>query len=354
MKINEIVNESVNQIDEGGASGGTRYNTEVGLMCGFMGIDPETFDPRNPEKSIPAQYLDDPKFVYNEIKKFLAPNFDPPRFAQWVQLGIEYQPLMVPKINESGTTVKKYGWAGGINNSEAGAVDVDFVGCAISGVSVKAEGGITLANLTPKALGLEPDYGNDLFYHYAQPEYVAMKTQIFKDVLAQAKSQPGKPLVPASDKYSITYDPKTDQYTCVGKKTITADAATILQAVAKNATWQRVFGDWFQVNFQSKKQYAGPMFKKLGLAFEKAIEQRLKSSNEIAARLRFARDPYFYASSKSLYYVPSIDTVADLQLRGLRNAEPDGTGMKFNAIIARPDSKEGAEIEIHILSLIHI
>lgn len=348
MLLSEIIHKQT-QLDEGGESGGVRYNSEVGMIAGFFGVEPGTFDPKNPEKSLPAKWLENPERVYADIKKFLVPNWDERMFNQWIELGKKYQQLMAPKIVESGSLVRKYGWAGGTNKSEMGASDVDFVGCEITGVSVKAEGGITLANLTPKSLGLTPEKGNDIFYQYAQPEYIDMKEKVFSDAMAEAKRQPGVPLAPIKEKYSITYNPDTKTYKCVGsEKTIDATAQEILQNVGKNANWQRPFGDWFQANWQAKKQYATPLYAKLAKAFEITIENHLKQSGNLASMMRFAKQPYFYASSKSLYYVPAISEVTDLQVRGLKYAEPDGSAQLFAALIGRPDSTENAQLDIYI------
>lgn len=346
MLISEVFNPI---LGEGGESGGVRYNSEIGMIAGFFGVEPGTFNPNKPEESLPAKWLEKPERVYADIKKFLVPNWDEKMFNQWIELGKQYQVLMVPKINATGTSVKKYGWAGGTNKSEMGASDVDFMGCEITGVSVKAEGGITLANLTPKSLGLTPEKGTDIFYHYAQQEYVDMKKKVFTDALREAKALKGQPLAPIKPKYSITYNPKTDTYTCVGsEKTIDASAQEILANVAKNANWQRPFGDWFQANWAAKKQYATPLYAKLAKAFEITIEQHLKQSGNLATMMRFAKQPYFYASSKSLYYVPSIDDVTNLEVRGLKYAEPDGSAQLFAALIGRPGSKENAQLDIYI------
>ena len=346
MLLQELFQDT---LAEGGKSGGVRYNSEVGMLAGFFGVDPAKFDPNRPERSLPAQYLQNPGRVYADIKKFLAPNYDAGLFSKWVGVGRAYQPLMADKLIELGTSVQKYGWAGGTNISEAGAVDIDFVGSAVRGVSIKAEGGITLANLTPKSLGLNPESGNDIFYTYAQPEYVSMKTKIFKEVLAQARALNGKPLTPIKTPYSVTYNPKTDTYKCVGgDKTIDASAADIMKSVAKNASWQRPFGDWFQANWATKKSYATPLYSKIAKIFELTIENHLKQSESLATVLRFADMPYFYAGARALYYVPSAAQAGQLEVKGIKYAEPDGTSQLFGALIGRPDSDDNAELDIYI------
>ena len=345
-KIEQSVLKSL--LKEGGNSGAVRYNSEVGLMYGFMGGDAKNFSPKNPQKSIPSAKLKNAETVYKDIKNLLAPNYDASIFAQWTNLGKTYKPQIDAKAKELGSRISKYDWAGGSNNTEVGVVDVEFPGCKITGVSVKAEGGITLANLTPKALGLETDKGEDVFYKFASKEYNNMKTQIFKDVLQLAASKPNKTLAPMTDKYTITYNPKTKKYTCKGKKTIEADAETILGSVSKNAPWQRVFGDWFQANWDSKKQYAIPLYKKIAKQFEIKMEETLSHSDTLKNILRFADKPYFYATTKSLYYVPSKSEVENLALKGINYASPDGTSQKFSAVIGTAKGKGGAELDIYV------
>lgn len=344
MRFHEITKPI---IDEGGESSGVRYNSEVAIMCAMVGADVESFDPTKPEKSLPAELFDNPKRVYEDIKKLLAKNYEPKLFRQWYEKTLEYIDAMYYKLEEYGGTLDKVGWAGGANQAE-NAADIAFVDHPIAGISVKAEGGITLANLTPKALGLTPEKGDDIFYHYAQSEFVAMKRKIFKDVLDEAREQPGVPLVPLSEKYTIVYNPKTDTFICTGKTVLDANEETILRDLAKNSPWQRVFGDWFQANWQAKKAYATPLFNKIAKEFEKVIENHLQDSSKLAHMLRFAKEPYFYFSKSGLYFVPTKDDVSDLQLRGLQYGAPDGTSQLFVAEIGRPSSEENAQLDIYV------
>lgn len=334
-------------LEEGGKSSGVRYNSEIAMLCALAGVDPESFNPSKPELTLPAQILSDPNSTYNSIKKLLAPNFDQGLFLRWHQIGTGYAELINKKLAENGQSVAQFTWAGGKNKAD-NAADVGFEGTDVAGISLKAEGGITLANLTPKVLGLTPERGNDIFYQYAQEEFKKMKQDIFNDVLALAQSKPGEVIAPISDKYTIVFDPNTQKFTCKGKTSLTADANTIIASSGKNAKWQRVFGDWFQTNWQSKKAYATPLFSKIATVFEAIIENTLKQNASLTSMLRFSKQPYFYASVNGLYYVPSITEVEDLQLMGLKYGAPDGTSQLFVAQIGRPDSNEFAELDLYI------
>lgn len=343
MKIFEVVQT----LDEGGKSSGRRYNSEIAVLCALAKVDITNFNPTNPEQSIPAAIFDNPTVAFSDIKKLLAPNYEPDLFQSWYQTGTRHAATIANKLAEYKTSLGQLSWAGGRNKAD-NAADIGFVGSPVAGISIKAEGGITLANLTPKALGLTPEKGNDIFYHYAQEEFKQMKINIFTDLLNQANASPGEIISPLSDKYTIMFDPATNKYTCTGKKTITADAQTILNSVAKNAKWQRVFGDWFQANWQQKKEYATPLFTKIAKEFEVTIEQHLQQSSSLVNLLRFASQPYFYLGTSGLYFVPTVDEVQDLTLRGLKYGNPDGTGQLFVAQIGRPDSKEFTELDIYV------
>lgn len=189
----------------------TRYNSEVGLLVGFAGVDPTTFDPANPSDpntGIPGTMLENGgKKVYKDIISFLKPNYDPNMLAAWAGRAPEYMQKITAKM---GTTPAVFGWAGGANQNAEGAADIEFVGEVIQGVSIKAESGITLRNLTPKALGLAVDRGNDVFFQYAANEYTAMKQGIFTKLLDLAKQTPGEKLSfhkQNPDKYWIMYTP---------------------------------------------------------------------------------------------------------------------------------------------------
>jgi hypothetical protein len=345
MRFQEFKPQQI--LDEGGASGTVRYNSEIGILLALAGVGLGNMNWQDPATSIPAKMLANPDRVYADIKKLVVPNYEETTLRQWYRIAQQHKPAIDAKLQELGTTMGQLGWAGGANKAN-NAADIAFVGSTVAGISVKAEGGITLANLTPKALGLTPERGSDIFYHYAQEEFKTMKTQIFNDVLAQAKSQPGTPLTPIKEPYSITYDPNTDKYTCAGKKTFVGDANAILAASQKNSSWQRPFGDWFQINWASKKSYATPLYNKIAKAFEVTIEQHLQGSDAIANVLRFSDVPYFYMSATGLYYVPSKEEVKDLELKGIRYAEPDGSSQLFIAQIGMKGSDKFAEIDIYV------
>ncbi len=352
MKITDLLNEDKKGpkiVKPKKASGGVRYNREVGLMAGFMRLPLEEFDPMNPERTMPERLLGDAQSVYKDIKNLLAPVYDEAMFAKWYNLGEVYGYAMSEKLTKTSRRVTQFGWAGGENKSETGPSDVEFLGSDVAGVSVKAEGGITLANLTIKSIGLDNDnLGGDVFANHFESEFVTMKTKIFSELLAIAKSQPGVTIAPLSKKYTITYNPDTNTYLCVGKNKIDASAKDIMSNLRKNEGWQRVFGDWFQSNYADYKHFAAPLFKRIPETFTDIIEASLKDSAKIMKMLQFSQIPYFYATPKALYYVPSVNEVEDLEVKRVLYGAPDGTAQQFKVWVGRRDAMDGAWAEFDL------
>lgn len=377
MRFTEFMTTNEERVSGRQGNKQTRYNTEVGLLTGFVGIDPATFDPNNPEASFPEGTVKDS--VLKEIKKFLAPNFNSKMFAAW---NAKAAPFMEKVTAKLGTTPTQFDWAGGSNINAEGAADIEFLDAEVHGLSVKAESGITLANLTPKSLGLEVAKGNDIFFQYAGDEYIAMKQAIFNAVMDVAENSPGQRFgwhKETPEKYSITYnggvsqgqtvapkaapapdeldkvkknagiqkqqpqqqfqapkprdpdfeeDPtnyiglgesvaKEGTFTITGKKNFTGTREQVLAAIGKNAPWQRVFGDWFQANYASQKELAKPLFNAVAGVFRDTIVNHLSKDRKLDAILRMGKNPYFYCNASEIYYVPSIAEVSDLQVKNV-------------------------------------
>lgn len=342
MKLYEIFNK--NPIDEGGASGGARYNSEIAMLWVLAG-NGQPWNPKQPSSCFDATKFRNAEKTLSDIDRFLIPNYKEKIFNNWVNLAKTYIKEIVKK---DGHLPAQFGWAGGSNTSSDGVADIVFVGHPSAGISVKDTGGITLANLTPGAIGLDTAKGVDLFQYRANDEYMRMKFAIFSDVLADAKEKPDQAQNYGGTR-SIVYNTAADNYTCTGKKqTITATAEEILSNIEKNANWQRVFGDWFQLNWKTKKHYAIPLFQALAEGIEKTVEAALADNAKLLRVLQISDIPYFYATARGMYYVPDANHASDLRIKGIKYADPDGTGQLFKAVIGRADSEQNAEIGIYI------
>ena len=336
MRANEFVIEQ--SIDEDRGSGAVRYNTELAMLVAFTG--------GTSLKNIPKKALANPDKVLAEIKKVL-PAYDKAIFSHW----LEYAKIHKAKILEhSGSLPKKYDWVAGEN--AGGVADLVFVGHETSGVSIKDKSGITLANLSPKALGLESPQGVDTFQHYSPSEWVEFKKAVFTLALKEAKAsaEPIHPK-PSGKERSIAWNPETKLFDIVWDGgVLNSSAKDILAGAEKgNAKWQRVFGDWYQLNFQQHKGLMKKLVIAVSKAFEETIATALEDSDKLKRVLQFEDKPYYYATPKKLYYVPSAADAGDIKLKGIAYGNPDGTSQLFKAKIGHEESgDEGAVLDIYI------
>jgi len=389
-------------LQEGGASGGTRFNTEVGMLAGFCGIDISQFDPANPAIAFAnTNLLANPQTVFADIKKFLAPVYDAGKFAAWYRLGVDYKARIDAELGKLGLpAISQFDWQGGTNINAEGAADILFVGNeAVQGVSIKDKSGITLANLTVKSLGLGAPEGEegdaDAFQYEARDDYLALKRYVFEQVLNLAMATPGKPVVPIKPKYRIVYNvsqqptttaqpatltpgqtnrklppgaekipmgqeptvPVNEQadgiFTCIWDDTreFKGTYDQIMALIVKNADWQRVFGDWMQKNWSSDatlNQQGKSLFAKIAQTFITKIQNTLANKENLQKVLRMGQMAYFYATPKSLYFVPSVDQLQGLSLQSLDYSSPKGTAQYFLAKIGYQGGTAPTEILIYI------
>lgn len=337
MRYSEIKEET---LEEGGASNAVRYSSELGALVAFTGAS--SLD------TIPDSMLADPKATKAAIKSVL-PQLKKKIYDAWVEKGLAYKAAIMA---HNGSLPQKYDWVAGEN--AGGVADVVFSGFPISGLSIKDEGGITLSNLTPKAVGLDPIRGNDVFFHYAPTEFVSFKTQVFKLVVAAAHAMPDEVLAPKWPRYWIRYNSMENNFTISykdSKKKIqetTVTEAEIFTKIETNVAWHRVFGDWFQENFQAQKKLMRPLVIKIAKEFTEIMSKALNSSKVIKNMLQFEKKPYYYATPKEIYYVPAEKDAGDIKLKGIAYDDPDGTGQLFKAKIGNDESDDGAIIDIYI------
>ena len=345
MLINEVLEQ---QLTEGGKSDAVRYNSEIGMLLSFCSADVDKFNPSKPEKSIPASMLANPQNTYKDIKSLLAPNYNADLLRRWYEYSqTTVKPLVVNKLIELGEVVDQFDWAGGKNQNAETSADVEFVGSTISGCSVKEKSGITLNNPSPKDLGLE--VGGDAFLRYARPEYLSWKKGVFTQVLQLAQKNPGTKIGGKdSERYYVVFDPKTKKFTCNGKNQKVGTSQGIMADMEKNAHWQRAFGDWFVVNYATQKQLMAPLVTAISKKFTEIMKAHLSQGGTAAKLVKFVKRPFFYVNPSHVYYVPSIDDVADLTLKDVKFASPEGATMKFIAEIGMKDSLENAQVEIHV------
>ena len=191
------------QLTEGGASQGTQFNSEVGLLAAMCEVDPATFDPTDPAPS----FANSPYTVGEETLANIqaqAEHYKPAVFAKWVtKVGPTIASKVLAELDKLGHPAPtELAWVASQNQSSV--ADVKFVNHPVDGISVKEKGAPTLANMTAKSLGIEGD-DSDVFRAHAREEWDTVKQYVFATVIQLAKAQPGKPFAPGKDKYSITY-----------------------------------------------------------------------------------------------------------------------------------------------------
>ncbi len=354
MRLYEFAGQLDEEVlEEGGASGGARYNTEIGTLLALAGnTKAHQFKPDHPEKYFNAKKLQNPTKVFKEIKTFLVPNWDDAKFWGFYEMTVnDVWPKMKKTMEEKGVKVPtKFGWAGGSNKSDDGPADVEFANCEYSGISIKDTGGITLANLTPKSLGLKPIVGEDIFATYAKKEFTKWKKAAINGTIKAAMAMPDIPYAPIKEKYSITYSSENKKFQITeGKKVIEMTKAALIKPdMMKNAKWHRVFGDHLQAN---KAQYA-KLTKDLGMAiskvFEETMEDYLGKENRITKILQFGKNPYFYLTPKKLYNIPKFDDLDELVIKGIKLAVSDGTSMRFLTQVGHPKTDKNAVMDLYV------
>ena len=318
-------------------SGETRYNTELAMLTAFAG--------GSDLNSIPDESLANPKKVKNEIKK-VSQHYNEKKFQQWLNISNMYK----EKIKtHSGSLPAKYDWVAGEN--QGAVADLVFLDHPTSGISIKDDTGITLNNLTPKTLGLETERGTDVLQKYADKEYKRFKIRVFNLMMDEAEASPGTLIHPrpSGKERSIMYDNDSKKFIIKHDRgVLNLDRNEIIRTSPKNAKWQRVFGDWYQSNFQKFKGTMRPLIIKISKTFEEIISNTLTDSDSLKRVLQFEDQPYYYVTPKKLYYVPAKENAGDLELKAVDFTNPDGTGLLFRAKIGNKKSNDGATIDIYI------
>lgn len=330
MRANEfihILKEDV--VNEGGKSSAVRYNSELACLAAFAGV--------NSIDEIPDSSLANPEKTKKEIAK-VAEFYNEKIFDRWLRLSNIYKTAIQ---KHQGSLPTKFDWVAGENAGEVS--DLVFVDSATSGISIKDQGGITLSNLTPKALGLEPPRGVDVLAHYAEREFNNFKQEVFKKVIAIAKSQPGQPV---NDRYTVQFNQEENNFTIEAKKTYTMTEEQIFQNISKNAPWQRPFGDWYQANFAQEKDLMKDLVGRVSIVLTEQMSEALEDSAKLKRVLQFEDKPYYYASPKVLFYVPTAEEAGDIKLKSIEYANPNGTSFLFRANIGRADNNDPKDVTV--------
>ena len=354
-----------NTINEGGKSDGIRNNTELGVLVAFAGI---TSGDSNPTKQAfdNGDYdsaLSNPASVKSQVNQHLTDEvYNEEMFDRWIGIGKTMYARVVADINSTGRgeVPTQFNWVGGAN---AGPVaDIEFMDNRLSGISLKAESGITLSNLSPKHLGLVGDKGIDIVQFYSELEgggnaFIDLKRQVMNKVMAEAQSKPGEALQYKNSSHSsIAYNQESNTYNITskdGKERNNLSAENILEGAVKNAIWQRVFGDWFQENFSASdgivKKLMQPVAITVAKQFTNIIREHLSNDENLKSVLQIEDVPYYYANDKKLFFVPEFKS-GILQVKEVTYMNADGTGQLWKLTVGprESDIQDSASVQIYI------
>ena len=251
-----------------------------------------------------------------------------------------------------------------IGNQTEGASDIFFNGSDEVGISVKAEGGITLSSPGMADFNFSQEKG-DRVAGEAKPEYDQWVQSCMKAVIAEAMKQPLlKPDTPPAqmgdnnppeqtpmaqkDGARQPYTPKRPhsfiQYMGDGKfniqgkaqsksKLLTMTEEQILAEAGTNPAHHRCFGDWY-IDFGAKQDdpYMMPFKRSVTVKLEKILEDFLSVQENVRKILQMGDKPYFYMTPKEVAYVPSVQIIPDI----LSTTKPitdskGGSGILFHA-----------------------
>ena len=399
---------------EGSKSDALRYNSEVGMLAALAGADITNFDPKNPQNHFQANVFADPQITFKDIVKFLAPNYDAGLFQKYYDIGLRYKDRIAEELNTLQEPMPdKLSWSGGSNINPDGAADIIFAGHpTVHGVSIKAETGITLRNLTAQSVGLtkEDEFNHpDVFARFAEAEWNALKKYAIQRTLEIAQKTPGTPYAPIKPKYQIVYHatarpapaaktpaqkatkvaeptPAVANQTtqlAVSKQTIGSEPQTppaqtpqpiseaavgyyeifwkgktanfteeqIYAAAQQNAEWQRVFGDHVQSQWKKDaqlRQLGDALFSSIAEMFVQRIESTLAQKEKLHKVVAMGKLGYFYANPTELYFVPGVGQLDNLKVKSVVYGAPDGTAQKFIAKIGIEGGTEDAQVLVYV------
>ena len=373
---NELI-KMMNPLSEGGKSDAKRYLSEVGAFIGMPGVlkaPIDEVDLNNIGEAINEDKVMNLSKIQEDIKKHVGVHIgsNPDGLKAWYTWT---QTKLLPKMFNRLKEVQveepsRYGWIAG-DNVTLGPVDVVFDNHPYGGISIKAEGGITLKSPGMADFGLTGEKG-DKIAGLASAEYKQWMESCMKAVIALAKQstsaeksqqqmgdnnppeqtpmpQQGKRLFfGKKDRDFIQYNPANNTFNLQGKG---QKIGPLLQNISEqdilanaglNLPQHRVFGDWY-VAFGAKAQdpYMMPFKQAVMGQVERIMESVLQDQTKVKGLLQMGVKPYFYAEPKGIYEVPTADGVGELisTVKPL-TAKRQETGINFNAFFSKPENKD--------------
>lgn len=363
MKISEILNENI--LTEGGDATSKRFFSELGALAAWAGKgNNPTFDPEHPEQWLDTSKLESPEILFKDIKRFLTsakskydsldkkPHMD---LDDYYELSKRGRDLILADMASRGLKPpQKFGWVGGINASSVGATpsDVNFIGNAIAGVSIKDDGGVGLANLG--AGELEFEGVGDLFGRLAPNELYSLKSAVMTDLLAELKIS--KTMAAGSQRNYIMTWIEEEQKVLIqapDKKNIKGNEEQLTNwgFLQKSNDYQRVLGSYFLKNGARYKNQTDALLMATSEKIKEAIEKKVVPYADKLAKLGgFGDRAYYYqlAVPFKVAYVPDKDTANDIEVIKITPPLAMSGGIKYLIALRRRGIEGFATVEAHI------
>lgn len=362
MKINEIILESIQQLQEGGDSTAKRFYSELGALAAWAGKGgTPSFDAENPGEWLDADKIENSKKVFSEITRFLkianaVGLKDPKAFGiqQYYEISKRARDFILQDMSSKGITPpSKFSWVGGENALSVGATpsDVNFVDNDIAGVSIKDDGGIGVGNLG--AGELEFEGRGDLFVILAPKEMFALKEAVMTSLLQEVKSK-GSYEVPGKSYYSMLYDKDNNKFQINARdKAIAGTSEQLLSwgFLQKSNEYQRCLGSYYLENYSKFASLSNDVLSQTADKIRDAIEKKIIPNAAKLAKLGgFGSRPYYYQLAKpfKVAFVPSASTADDIEIVGITSPSKMGAGLMFLIKMRRRGMEGTATVEAHI------
>lgn len=362
MKINEILSETFQQLDEGGDATVKRFYSELGALAAWAGKGTNpSFDPEHPEQWLDEDKIENSERVFSEITRFLtAANkiglkdskaFD---MQDYYQISKTAKELILADMSSKGLKPpSKFTWVGGENALSVGATpsDVNFVDSDVAGVSIKDDGGIGVGNLGAGELEFEGK--GDLFVILAPKQMYELKYAVMNDLVNKVKTD-GYYEVPGKPYYNMKYDKENDKYHIDARGKVVAGTEEQLLNwgfLQKSNEFQRCLGSYYLENYSKYSDLSKNVLVQTSDKIKDAIEKKIIPNAAKLAKLGgFGSQPYYYQLAKpfKVAFVPDANTANDIEVVGITSPSKMGAGLMFLIKLRRRGVEGTATVEAHI------
>jgi hypothetical protein len=343
---NELI-KVMKPLAEGGKSDAVRYLSELGSFMGMPGVLKAPID--EVDLNNVGEYINEDKVmnlskIQADIKTHVTRHIEanPDSLKAWYTWA---QNKLLPAISQVWEEPSRYGWIAG-ENQGLGPVDILFENSKQGGISIKDKGGITLKSPGMRDFGLEGK--GDRIANLSADQYKQWMENCMKAVINVAKQKPDQPFFVKNERDFLQFNSANNTFNLQGKGMKPSplleniSEQDILSNAGKNLDQHRVFGDWYvEVGAKEKDPYMMPFKQAVMGLVERKMESVLQDQSKTKSLLQMGEKPYFYASPKGIYEVPTADEVGDLvSSTQPLTAKRQETGINFLAYFSKPENKD--------------